>query len=362
MLVLLAICGSAGEVRAQAADQPAPQRDANTDAGVELAVKESMRVGVDAYRRKDFESALKAYEKAWTLKQHTAIASALAEVEMKLGRYLAAAEHWNFYLANVPVEQDKSRTHAEEQLAECLRHLGRIRLELNVSGAILAIGPRQLTAAPTSQEVLVEPGTHEIRVERTGYEQEVKQLSVAPGETAEVRIELKPLRNTAAPAPVPTREYQPIQAGESTQTTSVSARTIVLVGGAALTITALTLGTVFQLQVYSLDDEVEEARQRTQATGDPEWVAFSGQCNAGAPNRPHADCKALTDKADERDRAASRASAGFITAGALGAATVATFFLWPSRPHSDHPDKTASWSVAPFPEVGLRGLQLRGRF
>src|SRR5882724_8409675 len=67
--------------------QPTESETAGQSEDTERAVTELMRTAVARYAKKDLEGAREAFEKAWNLKHHAAIAASLAEVEMKLSRY-----------------------------------------------------------------------------------------------------------------------------------------------------------------------------------------------------------------------------------------------------------------------------------
>ena len=57
-----------------------------------------MRNGVKEYRKGNLEAARAAFAQAWQMNPHTAIAANLGAVEMRLGLYRQAAEHWAFCL------------------------------------------------------------------------------------------------------------------------------------------------------------------------------------------------------------------------------------------------------------------------
>src|SRR4051812_13044301 len=107
-MLFLAVAGAfPARATAQTLDsaEPATPPDADTKA----TVKELMHTGVAAYRKKDFEAARTAFAKAWKLKPHSDIAAALADVEMKLGRYRDAAGHWDYYLNYHPPDLDEAQ-------------------------------------------------------------------------------------------------------------------------------------------------------------------------------------------------------------------------------------------------------------
>jgi hypothetical protein len=115
------------------------------------------------------------------------------------------------------------------------------------------------------------------------------------------------------------------------------ARTIVLISGAGLTVLAAGLGVGLAVQGASLNDDAETQRKQIAEQLGP------GACaNGGSGNR---SCAKLDDTLERRNQANTYSQGAFIAAGVLGAATVATFFLWPK----------SSASVTPYATVGPTG-------
>src|ERR1700742_4017684 len=111
--------------------EPGNAGDRDASSTDDAAIKELMRTGIGEYRKNHLEAARTAFASAWELRHHTAIAASLADVEMKLGRFRDAAEHWQYYLASSPPD----RAEAEAQLAECSKHVGRIDVTVEPAAA-----------------------------------------------------------------------------------------------------------------------------------------------------------------------------------------------------------------------------------
>ena len=139
---------------ASAAD---PHADAvASDASTAREAKDFARAGIAHYRAGRLEEARDAFAKAWALKPSSELAASLAEVEMRLDRYADAAEHWTYYIQNLPPD----RTEAEYQLAECRKHLGSVRVAVDTPGALVSLDGKVLGPAPLRVDLWVSPGSH----------------------------------------------------------------------------------------------------------------------------------------------------------------------------------------------------------
>lgn len=326
---------------------------------IEKTVNDLMRTGVAAYRKKNFEAAREAFAKAWDLRTHVDIASTLAEVEMRLGRYREAAGHWEYYLVHSAAEGDEARA----QLAECRKHLSRVRLEVDPPEADLLIdGVANLTEhAPTGEIALwLDPGEHTFAA-RKGRDSVDFKASVLAGEEKTIRLSVPapqlaavaPAAVVAAPVPKPT----PLQ--ERDGASGVETRTVVVVSGAALTIVALGLGVYSELRAKAADNRRLELIDQARADLPPS-VPTGTFCApqpgvAGVPSQ----CPEISSKADEAFTFHNVRNGSFIASGALGVATVATYLLWPKAQRNA---EQAGLVIAPLDVARSRGLQVRLSF
>src|SRR5262249_11815768 len=138
------LCGASVALAQTPADETAVVHDRS-------AVKGLMRNGLAELRLGHVEAARKAFAKAWEFDQQPTIALSLAEVEMQLGLYLEAAEHWLFFLKEADPDNPE-RPNAHNQLAECRQHLGKARIVVNVDDADILVDDRFVGRAPLSEE------------------------------------------------------------------------------------------------------------------------------------------------------------------------------------------------------------------
>jgi len=361
-------CASAGTVLvAHAASAQAQQYKSPFDVlptiesdDIEKTVNELMRTGVAAYRKRNFEAAREAFAKAWDLKPHVDIASTLAEVEMRLGRYREAAGHWEYYLKHAAADRDEANT----QLAECRERLGRIRVALNPPDADLfvdGIGHLSEPAQAGENAVWLDPGEHTFSARKGGRSAEFK-LSILAGQEKTIRLSLPaPVAEPAAatPTPVPVASLQsslPLQ--ERDGGSGVEARTVVVLGGAVLTSAALGLGVYAELQAQAADSRRLEliARARSQL---PASVPSNQFCTPHPGSQLPRECPEIADRSDEAVAFQNLRNGSFIASGALGVTTVATYLLWPG---AERRARQAGLVIAPLDVARTRGVQMRVSF
>jgi hypothetical protein len=344
-----------------------PQESQQSSADEAQRVKDLMRTGINAYRNGHLEAARVAFAEAWRLRQHVAIASSLAEVEMKLGRYQEAAEHWEYVLKNAEDDRGSNRSDAEEQLDECHRHLGRAKIMVAGGPAEVFLDGQSLGLFALRDELWLAPGPHHFHVVADGREGPAQTVTIKLGDVQVVRLE-RTVAPAIAPAPSPSStsvalvppatESRPPEQDDSRQ--SSGARTIVLISGAALTAAAAAAGLAFTLQANGKEDDVELLQRELAASGDPNLTGSSSQCRPPS-GEPPKGCTDLRDALDAMDTARHRATGSFIAAGAFGVATIATYLLWPDESGPEK-ERGARLVVAPWAYETGRGVQLEMNF
>ncbi|HVW25534.1 MAG TPA: tetratricopeptide repeat protein [Polyangiaceae bacterium] len=335
-----------------------PQSGWCEEATTDTEVKQRMQAGIKEYGRNHLEAARAAFDSAWQLKHHSAIAASLADVEMKLGRYREAAEHWEYYLANSPPD----RTDAEAELAACAQHLGRIRLSVEPPAAeILVDGKIAERLTPTASVWLL-PGEHvlfarfedrlspaqTIALDAGGHTALV--LTVAPRVVPVIPTPNLPAAPTSHPLEVAPHASSSVRAERGHGNT---ARTWTLLGGSIAAAAALGVGIGYSLSANSLADDATRLRFQTAQEGDPDLVKYGGQC-APPPGTPApAACATLRATVNQMVEDQNIALGAYIASGVLTAATVVAFFVWPR----DRSEASARlhWMVAP----GSREASLR---
>lgn len=349
--VLVALCCSALPARAQGSPGSGAAGEAS-ETDITDAVRDAVAAGFAEYKAGHLRMAREHLQKAWRLRPSKAIAQGLAQVEMDLGLYVDAAEHWEYVLEQT--DDESWRAAIEEKLEECLQNLGRLRVELNVSGATLYVDGKKLESPSSSEELRVAAGPGVLRIERAGYQPHREELTVRPGEVVEVYV----LLERAEPPSVDV----PATASLPADSEPTAARTVVIVSGAALTATALVMGGIFRWQADKHDRDADTLRATTLREGDPDFARHDGQCLPEAPSRPAA-CGALSRSVDDGLKSDRQSTVAFVSGAVLGVATITTWLLWPSRdPESSPNAQGARWSLSPYGAPSSRGVVLSGHF
>lgn len=294
------------------------------ESGVVREAKELTRSGIAHYRAGDLEHARADFAKAWALKPSVELAAGLAEVEMKLERYADAAEHWAYYLQNLPPD----RTEAEYQLAECRKHLGSVRVAVDTPGATVSLDGKVLGPAPLRVDVWVAPGAHAFEAKAQGRAAATQQISIGAGEAQLVTLMLgskNSQREPSATAVSPGNSDRSVDDAPK----SSAAKTVTVITGSALALAGIGVGVGFTLKSNAASREASSLYSQLDdaSGGNP-----SAYCQNASTRSQH--CDDYLGKVDEKDQARALAIAGFATGGTFALATVIALLVWPNAPAS----------------------------
>lgn len=199
------------------------------------------------------------------------------------------------------------------------------------------------------------PGKHVVTASAPGHQAFRRELMLNEAQSEQVVIDLTPI--TGAPAAGGAKSGSSGAgsgpdgaAGDGSMSAdsasgSGSARTYVLIGEAAVTAIMLGVGIFYTIDKGNAQEQVDDAN------------AFINKDKArcASAEKPIQDaCDQLPGLVDQRDRAATLATVGFIGAGVGAVATVTTFLLWKPAKRKD----SALW-IAPVVPV-LSGTESRG--
>jgi hypothetical protein len=322
-------------------------------------ISEYMRAGFAEYRKKNLEGAREAFVKAWETARRPTVAAALADVEMKLGRYRDAAEHWDYYLRTKPTD----RAEAAARLDQCRVHVAVVRVELEPMGAELDVDDTRVPTGGSGGTVWLEPGAHTFTARSGGRASSTLRIDATAGQDVSIRLVVDAAPVPAAAPPPVVKPPPPLPGATAWRSTTpqdapsrgIKARTVVAIGGATLTLVSAGLGVWFVTQRNSADNERQQILNELDRQF-PERAQTRSVC-ADWPDRPSA-CSEVFAKSSEADRAGNWAIGSFVGAGVFGVATVVTYVLWPQKEHAG----VSAMSVAPLPGRDTRGLQARFQF
>jgi len=299
-----------------------------------------------AGQRGEIEKAYELMLEAFRLRKAPDAAMNLARIEMELGKWRDAAEHFSFGFRHYPADSDPKRYQQNlERLAQAKREIATVKLEVEPPAAhVTAAGKPLGTAAGLPPEIYLEPGTTEIAAALEGYQGAAEVITPGKGETLTVRLSL-----IAEPAAAPTAEpphgqrlratavpMPPPQEPPRRQRVYWPAYVATGIAGAGL-----VTGTVFALGAASDRSDRDAVRDRVGPDG----------CGAGTPHT--AQCAEARDLLDGYDRNVLIARAAFITAG-VAAVAATIFFISPPRWGRETPVTAIG--------VGPSGIAVAGHF
>ena len=315
----------------------------------------------------NFEAARVAFKQAYTVFPHAAFLQNLGEAELRSGRNVEAARHFTAFLRSSSSGSPAQRELAKKSLARAAERLGSIIVSANIDDAEIRVDDELVGRSPLgSFPWYVEPGRHLVTARKDGYLDGAERIDVAVGPPRAVHVrvqrvvsgtseapreEAKPVAAAAAVAskPAGAEETPPPKAPPPTsdsQRSAIPARTVVLLSGAALTIAAAAVGTVYAFRAEADATRINNALAKIpQGSTDYCYEPMGEQV---------AFCEAYQNELDKQHSDQRVRDIAFVTAGGLGVATGATVFLW--RP------RTQTVSIAPVLHPGAPGAVLSGQF
>lgn len=338
------------------------------------AARKRFQEGVAAWDAGKFEAARVAFQQAYALKLLPPVLRNLGEAELKTGHYVEAARHLSSFLRDEKAGSPKERQAASASLATAEAKVARLELDVTVAEAEVTVDGDPVGRTPLPREPwYVAPGDHMVRAHKDGYTDATSVVSTEAGQLTRVSLTLvaadaapssapapAPATASAAapasapePAPVPALAAPPpSDAPAPLEAHATSTRTVVLVAGAALTVVAAGTGVVFAMKASSADGDASDLRARS--------IAAYGVAGCGTPaGAASATCADLKSALDRRSSDRTVETAAFVSAGVLGAATIATYFLWPRESGSA---KAPAAAIAPVVGPSFAGVSARASF
>src|SRR5512138_660651 len=167
-LAILSVLSVGVPAMAQTEAKPKPGRESSDDQQWRAFFNEAKI----AYGERRFAEAKSLLLKASAIKMTSKILGNLAQVEIQLGDYKAAATH-----ATEALAAGKSPSSAED-LALALKYVVKLTVGVNVEGASVKIDGEDVGMTSTSKVVFVDPGLRKIVASRAGYATTEKELVV----------------------------------------------------------------------------------------------------------------------------------------------------------------------------------------
>jgi len=160
------------------------------------AARARFNEGVEFYDKGQYENARASFLQAYALRKHPAVLLNLAQSSLHSGHTLEAARSFQQFLRDSNGLTATQRSDAEKGLTEARTKLGRLEISAP-AGTEIEVDGDHVGAAPLSETVDVEPGSHTVK-----SSVDSKTLTLAAGQVAPVR--LSPAAATAdTPVPPP---------------------------------------------------------------------------------------------------------------------------------------------------------------
>lgn len=268
-----------------------------------------------------WEEAWAAFSQAYALNPTLNIRYNLAMSAFHTKRYVQSARLMREIIEGCDATcPEKIRSTTPERLQEAEQHVARISVR-TLGGARILVDGESVDQNVARKTWHVSPGAHEVVVHQ-GQHSATKIVKVAAGQQEIVTFDFEaPPKSPEAPSEsgsTPVASLDPVSPEDDSVSTSRDA-SILIVGG-SLTALGAGVATVFTLKARSADKEAERLRSDM---GDSDDSLCVGSL------RPL--CDDLASANDERETSARFAKITWIVTGALGAGTLATYFLWPKQ-------------------------------
>jgi hypothetical protein len=313
--------------------------------------RELFREGNQAFAEGDLHGAYDAYQEAWAIRRSFDVACNLGRTEAELGLDVAAAEHLDYCLRTFSTSARDEFRNAEQRfkmlLDGVLEKIGRLRLVSRPLGAEVFIDGASMGNGPFENDLYLAPGEHRVVVRAKGYRQRELVLNVTAGsnQTVQVKLELESEEGeeSAEPSPVATEPRDRTQpaAAATAGTRSAELRTAIVLGGTAITLAGLVVGTAFTLDAASTSDQTDSLRRAAAANG----------CSKASSA---ASCVDYRESIDREASSRNVAEIAFVTGGIAGAVTLAAWLLLPES------QVEQAQAVRPFWTRDAAGIVLTG--
>jgi tetratricopeptide (TPR) repeat protein len=290
--------------------------------------------GVERYTRHDYEGARDAFARAYELDpSQVGTLFNLALAELQSGHALEAVRHLRAYLASPLAQPERADSIRSKWLPQGEARIGRLSIDAP-AGSTASVDGVVVGDAPFAAPLDVAAGEHDVRA-KVGSREQLLHVTTPAGVIVAVRFlsgvaETPPAPASAPPAasarPLATEE--PAPAASSGRSSPAKIVTVSVLGAAALAATGVAIG-------FGAGSVNAENRASTLRSG-----LSSTACAPGQSSLPTA-CSQLASADSDQDHEYHLQIDFYVTAGALAAVGVATWFLWPRS------STQSAWSIQP---------------
>jgi hypothetical protein len=197
LCVVLSVTSLSGGARAQAAP-PAESATADAanseDARKKEEAKERFLRGLELAQRDDWDAALAEFEASRAIFPTRAALRNAAVSLRNLKRYADAIQMYEELVASLGKEMSEDeKKKTDEAIAELRAYVGEFDVTSDQAGATVVIDGKQYGTTPLPRRILVNSGTHTLRVSKEGFETFEATLTIAGKQVKNVSAPLKAL-------------------------------------------------------------------------------------------------------------------------------------------------------------------------
>lgn len=292
------------------------------------AAEDAFVTGAAAFERGDTASALVHMRRAFELEPTYRNAAGLGQVELELGRYRAAAEHLEFSLRHYPASADaEGRANVMSGFSQARAHVGTVTLEGQIPGVTFSVDGKPLARLPVPHDLFVEPGVRNFGFAKPGFAPGEQRVTVQAGAMHSLRVVLGAQlgdSDARSRARAPSSGGAEVSAASSAQPAAGTG--FILIGGAALAISALATGVAFSV---SADDSRQRAAELERA---------AGGCSPSSPDERCESKQQALQRAEDRD---ALAVASYVTAAGVSLVSAGLYF-WLASLSAAEPERAES--------------------
>jgi tetratricopeptide (TPR) repeat protein len=303
---------------------------AQTSASDTARVTQLFKNGKAAFSRNDMAEAERLFAEAFSLRKSSDIAANLGQSQLEQQKFRAAAEHFQWALANLlPSASDAQRRAVENGLARSRAEVAVLRLDIKPEGSDVLVGEQNLGKTPINGDVYVDPGEVIISVKHDGFVAIDKRLMIGKGTEQAIEISLMPKSDeapSAAPALPPPAVNGPSDVPPSASDHATSQKSLVpafIATGVA--VAGGVVGLVFTVNASSKESDADQLRDDLNTLG--------GCGDAGTA--PVESCADLGEQRKSVDSSRNIAIGAFVVGGV--AALTAGYLYWDALAHRSAP-------------------------
>jgi hypothetical protein len=155
--------------------------------------KQRFYVGVERFKQQDYLGALQSFRESYRSEPKSLVLYNIGMCQKALYQYIDAIASLDEYLKEVgSTVPEKRRQQVDEEIAALRQLLGNLRLIGAPEGLIVYVDGRLRTDTPLPDAIAIDPGDHQLQLTGVGYEPFERFVTVKPGETVSVNVELTP--------------------------------------------------------------------------------------------------------------------------------------------------------------------------